>query len=100
MRRNRACRKYRDALLDSGDRGPINLGLRRHAKQCPRCQAELAQYRQMQRMLRSLAADVPKPFTPVRRLARHTRNLLFGGAAGTGLSVLGALVYSNRKRGN
>jgi anti-sigma factor RsiW len=98
MRARRPCRRYRQALVDVGERGPVNLGLRRHAKQCPRCQRELEQYRQMHRLMRSLAADVPIPGKRVRRLARSTRKFLFGGLAGSGISMLGLLIATNRKR--
>ncbi len=42
-----------DARLDRADR--------RHVEQCLRCQAELAQYRKLLRVMQSLRADVATP---------------------------------------
>jgi anti-sigma factor RsiW len=46
-------------LLD-GD-APVDIRVVRHVESCPRCQAELAQYRRLLRVLRSLRCEVLEP---------------------------------------
>jgi hypothetical protein len=99
MFRRRKCRPFADSLTRALDSGVVDLDLRRHMRGCRKCSQEFTQYRRINRAMHTLAAVVPAPTGPLRRIARKTRHLLLGGAAGSVcLAVAGWLIASAKRQ--
>lgn len=101
------------ALLD-GDT-PLDMRVVRHVESCPRCQAELAQYKRLLRVLRSLRREglEPNPGSlagvlasvaaaseqrAVRAILMRRRMVEIGGLAAATAAGAGAVVLAARQR--
>ena len=98
MFHRRKCRPFADSLTRALDSGVVDLALRRHMRGCRWCSQEFTQYRRINRAMHTLTAVVPAPTGPLRRIARKTRHLLLGGAAGSVFLGLAGWLFTSAKR--
>jgi hypothetical protein len=98
MFRRRKCRPFADSLTRALDSGVVDLALRRHMRGCRSCSQEFTQYRRINRAMHTLSAVVPAPSGPLGRIARKTRHLLMGGAAGSVFLGLAGWLITEAKR--
>lgn len=97
LRHRRDCRKHSGALAKALDGGQVELGLRRHLRNCVSCKRLLSEQRRLSTLLRSLAPTIPAP-PRVSRTARMTRRVM-SGAGGLGIAGFATfLVRQIRKR--